>query len=103
MQRDHAEAALVESEFFARAGGLDALAHHLERVDHDVADALDFLGGHAFVAQVFVHNRSTMASVARRLISSGMRRSRLRRPASRCTVGMPSLAPTMAQATVALT
>ena len=44
-----------------------------------------------------------MASVARRLISSGMRRSPLRSPASRCATGISSLAPTSAQASVEFT
>ncbi len=50
-----------------------------------------------------VHSRSEIASVASRLISSGIRLSRLRSPASRCMTGIQSLVPTMAQATVALT
>ncbi len=50
-----------------------------------------------------VHSRSQIASVTSRLISSGMRRSPLRRPASRCTTGIHSLAPTIAQAAVELT
>ena len=47
--------------------------------------------------------RSAIASVTRRLISSGMVRSKLRRPASICTSGTFSFAATSAQATVELT
>ncbi len=50
-----------------------------------------------------VHSTSQMASVARRLISSGMRRSPLRSPASRWITGIQSLVPTMAQAAVEFT
>ena len=38
-----------------------------------------------------------------RLISSGMRRSKLRKPASTCAMGMPSFAATSDTATVELT
>jgi hypothetical protein len=50
-----------------------------------------------------VQKTSQIASVTRRLISSGMRRSPLRSPASRCTTGIQSLVPTWAQAAVELT
>ena len=50
-----------------------------------------------------VHSRSEIASVTSRLISSGMRRSRLRSPASRCTTGIHSFAPTIAHAAVEFT
>ena len=50
-----------------------------------------------------VHSTSQIASVTSRLISSGMRRSPLRRPASRCTTGIQSLVPTSAQAAVEFT
>ena len=50
-----------------------------------------------------VHNTSASTSVTSRLSSSGIRRSRLRSPASRCTVRMPSLVPTIAHAAVELT
>jgi len=42
-----------------------------------------------------VHSTSQIESVTSRLISSGMRRSPLRKPASRCTTGIQSLVPTM--------
>ena len=50
-----------------------------------------------------VHSTSATASVATRLISSGMARSRERSPASRWTVLMPSFTPVSAQARVELT
>ena len=48
-------------------------------------------------------SRSAMASVSSRLISSGIVRSKLRRPASTWATGMPSLTAASAQATVLLT
>ena len=42
-------------------------------------------------------------SVSRRLISSGIVTSKLRRPASTCAIGMPSLAATSPAATVEFT
>ena len=47
--------------------------------------------------------RSATASVRRRLISSGIVRSKLRRPASTWATGIPSLTAASAQATVLLT
>ena len=42
-------------------------------------------------------------SVSRRLISSGIESSKLRRPASTCAIGTPSLAPASAAPMVELT
>ena len=50
-----------------------------------------------------VYSRSAIWSVSTRLISSGIARSKLRRPASTCTTGTPFLTATSAQARVELT
>ena len=50
-----------------------------------------------------VHSTSAIASVTRRLISSGIFRSPLLSPASRCTTGTQSFVPTIAHAAVGLT
>ncbi len=50
-----------------------------------------------------VKSRSEIASVRMRLISSGMPRSKLRRPASTCATGRPSLTAVRAAATVEFT
>ena len=47
-----------------------------------------------------VQSTSEIASVTIRLISSGIVRSPLRKPASRCATGISSFAPTSAQASV---
>ena len=70
-----------------------------QRVDHRVADEVDPLGGDALAAQVrrrasglVTNSRSESRSVTRRLTSSGIVSSKLRRPASTCASGMASFA-----------
>ena len=80
-----------------------AVAHGDERVDHRVADVVDralvALPSRSRLSRAsgeWMNSRSEIASVTSRLISSGMVRSKLRRPASTCPTGTPSFAATSA-------
>ncbi len=54
VQGHHRVGLVAELQTLAGVGRLDPLAQHLEGVDHDVADAVDFLSGYPLRAQVCV-------------------------------------------------
>ena len=78
-------------------------------VDHDVAHKVDLSRIDTFrlrfssASRLVVKRRSASESVTNRLISSGIVRSKLRRPASTCATGISSFAATSVQAIVELT
>ena len=111
VQRQHGVAARLEAER-RRATGESAapLAVAQQRVDHDVADEMDRARGDALARagsrRASARRRQQAVasrSVTMRLISSGIVRSKLRRPASTCATRMPSLAATSAPASVEFT
>ena len=57
VKRHDGVVAALESHRVASAVRLDLRTHHLERVDHDVADAVDLVRGHPFAREVFVRVR----------------------------------------------
>ncbi len=57
VQRDHGVRLAVEAESSARIRAFDLPAEHLERIDHDVADACDLLRCNALCEQVCISVR----------------------------------------------
>ena len=110
VQGDEAVAARVQAEARERVSAARLRQEPLQGVDHGVADEVDLGGGRCPRApgcraalRSVVKSRSASWSVSSRLSSSGMPRSPLRRPASTCATGMPSLAAQSAAAMVELT
>ena len=54
VQGEHRVVALSHAELLVDRGGLDVFAHHLQGIDHDIADAHDLLGRHSFVEQMLI-------------------------------------------------
>ena len=93
-----------------RVAGAEAVLERDERVDHRVADEVDprrrrcprAAGSRSPPRECTNRGRRTGRRRSR-LISSGIVRSKLRRPDSTCASGMPSLTATSAAASVELT
>ena len=110
MQGDEQVLAGLDPEPRRGPGGAEAVLERDQGVDHRVADEVHALLGDALGAQVLDRLVAVQEEVARRaasatirLISSGIVRSKLRRPDSMWATGMPSFAAVSAAASVELT